>query len=498
MSKKAIAIFVTTLLFSFYADIYCQIDDERPESPVLQFITIDNQARVIRLLWQPSASPDVDRYVIYNLFDNSWIADNDTILSPSTNQHQLAGNYYIGATEYFSQNFVIAALDTADNISPLSNQLKTIFVNGSLDSCSSAIRLSWNAYLSVPYAVNSYDVYENVSGSTWRNIATTTDTILTIRQFESDVVYRYKIIANLEGGLQSESNIASVDTKMQRPPSWINADYATVNNSNKIELSFTFDQESEIYNFSLERKDIDGAYAQIASIESRNGHIEYEDFVAQTNKEYLYRIAAINLCGNAAIYSNEASNIVLRQETDENLVTLTWNRYRNWDGGIEEQILQIDFGDGYRDYMMISGVDSSITINYSDIIEEINSSMIGVRIKAIEGVNSHVTSGESYSQRLSLTPKEEITVPNVFTPDGNLINDFFYPVLSFVPTQYQLIICDLNRKKVFETTDYKAQWDGTYNGTRLPEGVYLWFLNVTTPSGKKISDTGTITIVKND
>ncbi|MBP5473771.1 MAG: gliding motility-associated C-terminal domain-containing protein, partial [Bacteroidales bacterium] len=371
-------------------------------------------------------------------------------------------------------------------------------VNGSLDSCSSAIRLSWNAYLSVPYAVNSYDVYENVSGSTWRNIATTTDTILTIRQFESDVVYRYKIIANLAGGLQSESNIASVDTKMQRPPSWINADYATVNNSNKIELSFTFDQESEIYNFSLERKDIDGAYAQIASIESRNGHIEYEDFVAQTNKEYLYRIAAINLCGNAAIYSNEASNIVLRQETDENLVTLTWNRYRNWEGGIEEQILQIDFGDGYRDYMMISGVDSSITINYSDIIEEINSSMIGVRIKAIEGVNSHVTSGESYSQRLSLTPKEEITVPNVFTPDGNLINDFFYPVLSFVPTQYQLIICDLNRKKVFETTDYKAQWDGTYNGARLPEGIYLWFLNVTTPSDKKISDTGTITIVKND
>jgi hypothetical protein len=48
---------------------------------------------------------------------------------------------------------------------------------------------------------------------------------------------------------------------------------------------------------------------------------------------------------------------------------------------------------------------------------------------------------------------------------------------------------------LFETKDNLAEWDGTKNGSPLPEGVCLWFLKLTTPSGKVITKTGTITIV---
>jgi len=41
---------------------------------------------------------------------------------------------------------------------------------------------------------------------------------------------------------------------MVRPPEWINADQATVNNDNKIAVSFTVDPLSEITNFKLERE----------------------------------------------------------------------------------------------------------------------------------------------------------------------------------------------------------------------------------------------------
>jgi len=52
---------------------------------------------------------------------------------------------------------------------------------------------------------------------------------------------------------------------MQRPPQWINADYATVNSENKISLSFTIDPLSEMTHFSLERKiGTSGIFQEIA------------------------------------------------------------------------------------------------------------------------------------------------------------------------------------------------------------------------------------------
>jgi gliding motility-associated-like protein len=92
---------------------------------------------------------------------------------------------------------------------------------------------------------------------------------------------------------------------------------------------------------------------------------------------------------------------------------------------------------------------------------------------------------------------ERITVPTAFTPDNDLVNDLFKPVLSFIPLEYHLVITDRQNNILFESTDHQAQWDGTRNGNPLSQGVYLWFLKVKTPSGKIISKSGTVTIIKN-
>jgi gliding motility-associated-like protein len=118
-------------------------------------------------------------------------------------------------------------------------------------------------------------------------------------------------------------------------------------------------------------------------------------------------------------------------------------------------------------------------------------------IRAVEASNPLVENGESRSSVICIPVTEKITVPNIFTPDNNSVNDLFKPVLSFTPLSYKLIITDLKRKTLFETTDFNEAWDGTNNGEPQAEGIYLWFINAKAPSGKDIIRTGTVTIKHN-
>jgi len=91
-----------------------------------------------------------------------------------------------------------------------------------------------------------------------------------------------------------------------------------------------------------------------------------------------------------------------------------------------------------------------------------------------------------------IVPEPEIiTVPNVLISNSFKGNNLFRPVLSFTPPDYHLIISDRRGNILFKTKDYNEAWDGSRNGN----GVYLWFLKVTTPTGKSISKTGTVTII---
>jgi gliding motility-associated-like protein len=69
----------------------------------------------------------------------------------------------------------------------------------------------------------------------------------------------------------------------------------------------------------------------------------------------------------------------------------------------------------------------------------------------------------------------EITVPNIFTPNGDFINDYFYPETKGIDT---LVIWIYDRwgKRVFKTEDFKTGWDGKINDLLAPEGQYYWVI----------------------
>jgi gliding motility-associated-like protein len=218
---------------------------------------------------------------------------------------------------------------------------------------------------------------------------------------------------------------------------------------------------------------------------------------ATVNEINYYRLSAINSCNNPLTVSNISSNIVLSLESKSDELNLSWNPYREWNGIISGYKLFIDTGNGFGEKAAIEGSDSLYTLDYRSIMYDVSSGDICMYLSASEVSNPYGINGMSNSPVVCTTPLEVITVPNIFTPNNDLVNDLFKPVLSFTPVEYHLIISDQHGSVLFETRDGNESWDGSRNGNPQPDGICLWFLKVITPSGKNLTRTGTLTILKN-
>lgn len=72
-----------------------------------------------------------------------------------------------------------------------------------------------------------------------------------------------------------------------------------------------------------------------------------------------------------------------------------------------------------------------------------------------------------------------IAVPNAFTPNGDGLNDFLYPLNAFSTTDLEFQVFNRFGQIVFETRDWTRKWDGTVSGVAQPVGTYIWTLRFT-------------------
>jgi gliding motility-associated-like protein len=468
-----------------------QTDCSIPVQPVLNAVTVNPANGNVTLRWAPSPSPDIAAYIIYT-YSNGAGLPVDTIKDPSATSH----TYSTPATKYFSVTYVVAAHRNPNCTSPLSNHLNTIFAESSIDTCGNKISIKWNSYFGEPTPVVNYAVMSSANGSDFTQIAELpgNSTEFTFSNFNVNSQYSFFVEAKLEGGGNSRSNMTSVVTNMQRPPAWINADYATVED-NRIELSFTYDHDTEIKSFLLERQTGNGGFTALADINSSGNTLLYSDATADVSAVNRYRLSAMNSCAVPATVSNEASNIVLSVENASGVIQIKWNPCKQWNGKVDSYSLFAISGNNTINLAVTS--DTSYTLNYNSIMYEVNSDRICFFVRASEMLNPYGINGSSVSQTECIVPVENIAVPDVFTPNGDLVNDLFKPVLSFVPTEYHLVITDRHGRIIFETGNGDASWDGSFNGSPVGQDVYLWHLKVRAPGGSVINRTGAVTVYFN-
>ncbi|MGN6476049.1 MAG: gliding motility-associated C-terminal domain-containing protein, partial [Flavipsychrobacter sp.] len=92
-----------------------------------------------------------------------------------------------------------------------------------------------------------------------------------------------------------------------------------------------------------------------------------------------------------------------------------------------------------------------------------------------------------------------IDIPNVFTPNNDGYNDYFLPrqFLSRNVSKFDMTIYNRWGQKVFETNTLEGRgWDGKFNGTDQPEGVYIYVIKVSFGNDTNESYDGNITLLR--
>jgi gliding motility-associated-like protein len=88
-----------------------------------------------------------------------------------------------------------------------------------------------------------------------------------------------------------------------------------------------------------------------------------------------------------------------------------------------------------------------------------------------------------------------IYVPNLFSPNGDGVNDIEY-VYGTAIAQLEFRIYNHWGQLVFTSKDQRQGWDGTMSGVKQPVGVYVYIVKATMQDGSVIIKKGNVTLMR--
>jgi gliding motility-associated-like protein len=91
-------------------------------------------------------------------------------------------------------------------------------------------------------------------------------------------------------------------------------------------------------------------------------------------------------------------------------------------------------------------------------------------------VKGRITDGCSAEASVTVEVAGELRVTNVFSPNGDGINDLWVIPGINTYSECTLSLFDTAGRKILEKRGYQNDWDGTYNGKPVPKGTYYYVI----------------------
>jgi hypothetical protein len=480
---------------------YNLVQAQQLPAPRVYFVTVDPETQQDCITWYRIPSPQVEHYDISYVvprtgpFDSYMTAGSvpptDTVWCNQNNNSVSLGHtvgYTVWGVDFRPQK---GSFNSADS---------TIFLQAVFDSCKGTITLTWNDYNKWRGSTAGFILRQRLGPGNYANFSSVSGNTLTYVLNNVTPNYTYDLFVqaeNVDGIRHSASNRVTVFTKMSQLTGSINANYATISAGNSIDLSFSVIGSTGSARYRLARStDPAGPFETINSVNTPNPRITFTDDVPFTSGIYYYRLEMLNSCDQPFALSNQANNILLDGTLTGTQISLSWNAYLDWAGGVENYRIVRTRGNVNPVVDTLSnGTQLNYTENVTNLIDYSNpgSSLICYTIDALENTNSYGIKGRSISNKVCFVVTPDIRMPNAFIPnDAEQVNRIFEPVFSFTPEHYELIIYNRLGTKLWEGT---GGWDGRVSGQAVPEGVYLYLLRVYNFSSEVRNINGKVVVV---
>ena len=220
----------------------------------------------------------------------------------------------------------------------------------------------------------------------------------------------------------------------------------------------------------------------------QTSHITYQDNSIDPGiHSYTYFIKAADGCGHYTSHGRIGKTIKLSGFENGNLLSqLVWTPYKDWVGGVSSyEIRREDPGNGFK--LIGTANDTS----YEDL-QAINLYGECYRVMA----SSTDTGIKSFSNVFCFGNSPQIFIPNIFTPNGDTLNDMFAPVCMGIK-QWDMTIINRWGEKIYTSSaplkgTGKLGWDGSFKGITSPNGIYIYYIKAEDYDGNAITRKGMV------
>ncbi|WP_165940099.1 T9SS type B sorting domain-containing protein [Dyadobacter psychrotolerans] len=294
--------------------------------------------------------------------------------------------------------------------------------------------------------------------------------------------YKYAVVAVIEGDVRSYSAPITIRPQSSSPEA-IKQASVTVESNNLItsKIVLSGDGLTSTYNLIVERANSGSSdFQKVSGLSNQN--LIYKDQEVNTSEtSYCYRFSYENACKLVSPPSDVICSILLKSGVQD----ISWTGASPFIGSVGAyDLIQTD----------INGQTTDEIPKQLDLIHKIDldtQSAGSFQIRAESGNGNLV----SYSNVISLRSDVIMLIPDIFTPNGDGINERF-EVKSYFTTTFRMLIYSRWGEVVFQSENALDGWDGTIGGKPALPGYYLYKIEASTPTQEQISRTGSFVLVR--
>lgn len=472
-----------------------KVDFEQPIEWELDSVSVDLLSQHAIIGWSNHPAIDSEAYFVY------YVGANNILLTDTNGlfyQDTLRGN-----PESQSEQYSLATYDSCGNTSPISGGHKTIFLQGSFDTCGRKIALNWTDYEplnAITYRIKTssdsfqnYIVHDSVSALTYsfENVA-------------PGERYCFVIQMLSDNGVTSTSNRICFETPLPTgAPNHIHK--VTVNEEQDVELHFRSElTQGTISIIKSQNNGLYSVFREFSALDFTGDTIIFDVEAEVENNSYFYQIIHRDQCNyNIPQDSSNISNTILLSIIETTIeAEIDWTSYNTFLEGVGQYHI-------YKQYGL--EILPRFTWNLIDVLNPNQNKAFDVYlnqeyayklcyvVSAIEeNVNIYGRQDTSFSNSICYVRELSIYFPTAFAPEG--INTSFKPIgIGIDETTDQSVLEIYNRwgEKIFQTNKITDGWNGKdKDGQTYPPGTYVYYAKIKGELGEFVEFKGTIILMK--